>query len=267
MISPGEFPYTGVNGISYDEGSYAESLDRAEQQVAEAGWAAERDRLRGQGLRAGDGLRLLLRADRVRHACHVAAPDADDARLRHRLGADGPVRRGHRDHRDVRPRPGARDHVRPDRGRPAGRAPGAGAAAPGRHRPGLLRLGHLGQPLHRDRRRRGQPGRRAGRGPAPRGRRAPARGQRGGHRAGRRARPGSAATTGAAIGVGELARIVHFQTHRLPEPLRYGLEARSCFDPPGTFSNALPRRDGAGRPRAPARSGSAGTWWSRTAAW
>ena len=55
MISPGEFPYTGVNGITYDEGSYAESLDRAEKQVAEHGWAAERDRLRGQGLRAGIG--------------------------------------------------------------------------------------------------------------------------------------------------------------------------------------------------------------------
>ncbi|MGC1284585.1 MAG: xanthine dehydrogenase family protein molybdopterin-binding subunit, partial [Streptosporangiaceae bacterium] len=35
MISPGEFPYTGVNGISYDEGSYRESLDLAERQVKE----------------------------------------------------------------------------------------------------------------------------------------------------------------------------------------------------------------------------------------
>jgi carbon-monoxide dehydrogenase large subunit len=31
---------------------------------------------------------------------------------------------------------------------------------------------------------------------------------------------------------------VHFQAHRLPEGLRYGLEARETFDPPGTFSNA-----------------------------
>ena len=31
---------------------------------------------------------------------------------------------------------------------------------------------------------------------------------------------------------------MHFQAHRLPEGLRYGLEARESFDPPGTFSNA-----------------------------
>ena len=55
MIGPGEFPYTGVNGITYDEGSYAESLDLAEKRVTEAGWAAERDRLRAAGLRAGIG--------------------------------------------------------------------------------------------------------------------------------------------------------------------------------------------------------------------
>ena len=36
MIAPGEFPYTGVNGITYDEGSYAESLDLAEQRVTSA---------------------------------------------------------------------------------------------------------------------------------------------------------------------------------------------------------------------------------------
>jgi aerobic carbon-monoxide dehydrogenase large subunit len=32
--------------------------------------------------------------------------------------------------------------------------------------------------------------------------------------------------------------VVHFQAHRLAEDLRYGLEARATFDPPGTFSNA-----------------------------
>jgi aerobic carbon-monoxide dehydrogenase large subunit len=42
----------------------------------------------------------------------------------------------------------------------------------------------------------------------------------------------------AAIPIPELARIVHFQSHRLAEDLRYGLEARATFDPPGTFSNA-----------------------------
>src|SRR5205823_6401255 len=55
MIGPGEFPYTGVNGITYDEGSYRESLDLAERRVANDGWHAERDALRDAGLRAGIG--------------------------------------------------------------------------------------------------------------------------------------------------------------------------------------------------------------------
>jgi len=41
-----------------------------------------------------------------------------------------------------------------------------------------------------------------------------------------------------AIPVSELARLVYFQAHTLPEGVRYGLEARASFDPPGTFSNA-----------------------------
>ena len=43
---------------------------------------------------------------------------------------------------------------------------------------------------------------------------------------------------GVAIPIAELARMVHFQAHRLDEDLRYGLEARVSYDPPGTFSNA-----------------------------
>ena len=42
----------------------------------------------------------------------------------------------------------------------------------------------------------------------------------------------------AAIPIAELARLAHFQAHRLDVDLRYGLEARAAFDPPGTFSNA-----------------------------
>ena len=38
MIGPGEFPYTSCNGITYDEGSYTESLDLAEKRITEAGW-------------------------------------------------------------------------------------------------------------------------------------------------------------------------------------------------------------------------------------
>jgi carbon-monoxide dehydrogenase large subunit len=42
----------------------------------------------------------------------------------------------------------------------------------------------------------------------------------------------------AAVPISEIASLAHFQAHRLPEDLRYGLEARASFDPPGTFSNA-----------------------------
>jgi aerobic carbon-monoxide dehydrogenase large subunit len=53
MIGPGEFPYTGVNGITYDEGSYRESLDLAEKHTED--WRAERELLRAQGSWAGVG--------------------------------------------------------------------------------------------------------------------------------------------------------------------------------------------------------------------
>ncbi|WP_433469458.1 xanthine dehydrogenase family protein molybdopterin-binding subunit [Spirillospora sp. CA-128828] len=38
-----EFPYTGVNDITYDPGSYLESLDLCEQVLREEGWYAKRD--------------------------------------------------------------------------------------------------------------------------------------------------------------------------------------------------------------------------------
>src|SRR5260370_13021506 len=55
LIARGDFPYTGINKITYDEGSYRESLDLAEQQVTEKAWPGERDELRKQGQRAGIG--------------------------------------------------------------------------------------------------------------------------------------------------------------------------------------------------------------------
>ncbi len=157
LIGQDEFPYTGVNQITYDEGSYRESLDLAEEHVRRKAWLSERDRVPPGRAARGHRLRVLLRAHRLRHPDDVPAPDADDPRLRHRAGPDGPDRRGHRHHRDLRARPGARDDVRADRRRPPRHPSRPGQAAPGRHRPGLLRLGHLGQPLGGDRRRRGRP--------------------------------------------------------------------------------------------------------------
>ena len=118
LIGKHEFPYTGVNQITYDEGSYRESLDLAERIVTEKAWAAERDMLRKAGQRAGIGYACFSERTAYGTPAMSAAPDADDPRLRHRAGPDGPDRRGHRHHRDLRARPGARDDVRADRRRP-----------------------------------------------------------------------------------------------------------------------------------------------------
>lgn len=40
------------------------------------------------------------------------------------------------------------------------------------------------------------------------------------------------------LALGDIARIAHLQSHRLPDPAEPGLVARASFDPPGTFSNA-----------------------------
>ena len=53
MIARNDFPYTGVNGITYDEGSYRESLDAAERLTRP--WRAEIADLRAGGGLAGIG--------------------------------------------------------------------------------------------------------------------------------------------------------------------------------------------------------------------
>jgi aerobic carbon-monoxide dehydrogenase large subunit len=53
-IQPEDFPYTGVNGITYEPGSYVEALDRVVEETRAAGWWELRDRddglLRGIGI-------------------------------------------------------------------------------------------------------------------------------------------------------------------------------------------------------------------------
>ncbi|MEU9859909.1 xanthine dehydrogenase family protein molybdopterin-binding subunit [Streptomyces sp. NPDC047971] len=50
-----EFPYTGVNGITYDPGSYRESLDLCERAVKEAGWYERQAAARAEGRHIGIG--------------------------------------------------------------------------------------------------------------------------------------------------------------------------------------------------------------------
>jgi len=237
MIGPGEFPYAGVNGISYDEGSYRESLDLAEQRVAQAGWLAERDRLRAGGLRAGIGYACF--SERTAYGTPTMSlrrmrmtPGYDTASVR--MDPTGEVivttgtcahGQGHETtfaqivadrlgvHPDqVRLRQGDTDLASYGWGTFASRSVviGGGAAARAAEQvASQLRAAaaHLLEASAGD----------------------------------VELLSGVARIRGdarAAVPLAELARLVHFQTHALPEEVRYGLEARASYDPPGTFSNA-----------------------------
>jgi aerobic carbon-monoxide dehydrogenase large subunit len=237
LIGPGEFPYTGVNHVTYDEGSYREALDLAEEQVRKRAWTDERDRLRGTGLRAGIGYACF--SERTAYGTSAMSlrrmrmtPGYDTAMVR--MDPTGEVivttgtcghGQGHETtfaqivadrlgvHPDqVRLRQGDTDLASYGWGTWGSRSVvvGGGAAA----RAADLVAGQLRQAA------------------AALLEASPADVELAGGTARIR---GDAA---AAIAISELARVVHFQTHRLPEELRYGLEARASFDPPGTVSNA-----------------------------
>jgi carbon-monoxide dehydrogenase large subunit len=237
LISSGEFPYTGVNGITYDEGSYRESLDLAEKQVAERQWPAERDRLRDQGLWAGIGYSCF--SERTAYG----TPTMSQRRMRMTPGYDTAMVRmdpsgevivttgtcghgqGHETtfaqivadrlgvHPDqIRLRQGDTDLASYGWGTWGSRSVviGGGAA----RRAADIVASQL---------------------------RKIAASQLEANPADVELADGTARVLGderAAIPISELARLAHFQAHRLAEDLRYGLEARATFDPPGTFSNA-----------------------------
>jgi carbon-monoxide dehydrogenase large subunit len=237
LIGPGDFPYTGVNKITYDEGSYRQALDLAEARVHEMKWPAERDRLIAQGQLAGIGYSCF--SERTAYG----TPAMSQRRMRMTPGYDTALVRmdptgevivttgtcahgqGHETtfaqivadrlgvHPDqVRLRQGDTDLASYGWGTWGSRSVvvGGGAAARAADQvAGQLRQ-VAAQLLEAS--------------PAD-----------------IELAEGTARIRGdasAAIGVAELARVVHFQAHRLAEDLRYGLEARATYDPPGTFSNA-----------------------------
>jgi aerobic carbon-monoxide dehydrogenase large subunit len=237
LISPGEFPYRGVNNITYDEGSYRESLDLAERQVAQKAWTAERDRLRQAGQRAGIGYACF--SERTAYG----TPTMSQRRMRMTPGYDTAMVRmdptgevivttgtcghgqGHETtfaqivadrlgvHPDqVRLRQGDTDLASYGWGTWGSRSVVIGGGAAGRAADIVAgRLRNVAASLLEA-------------GPAD-----------------VELTEGTARIRGdetAAIPIPELARVAHFQSHRLAEDLRYGLEARASFDPPGTFSNA-----------------------------
>ncbi|MGD0065201.1 MAG: xanthine dehydrogenase family protein molybdopterin-binding subunit [Streptosporangiaceae bacterium] len=237
LINRHEFPYTGVNRITYDEGSYRESLDLAEKYVTEHDWSAERDRLRAAGHRAGIG-----------YACFsertaFGTPAMSQRRMRMTPGYDTAMVRmdptgevivttgtcghgqGHETtfaqivadrlgvHPDqVRLRQGDTDLASYGWGTWGSRSVVIGGGAAGRAADIVARqLRQVAASVLEA---------------------SPADVE---------LAEGTARIRGdaaAAVPIAELARLVHFQAHRLTEDLRYGLEARATFDPPGTFSNA-----------------------------
>ena len=237
LISQDDFPYTGINKITYDEGSYRESLDLAEQIVTDRAWAAERDRLRAAGQRAGIGYACF--SERTAYG----TPAMSQRRMRMTPGYDTAMVRmdptgevivttgtcGHGQGHEttfaqivadrlgvhpgqVRLRQGDTDLASYGWGTWGSRSVviGGGAAS----RAADVVAGQL---------------------------RRIAASQLEASPADIELAEGVARVRGdanAAIPIPELARLVHFQAHRLAEDLRYGLEARATFDPPGTFSNA-----------------------------
>jgi carbon-monoxide dehydrogenase large subunit len=237
LISHDDFPYTGVNGITYDEGSYRESLDLAERQITDRAWPAERDGLREEGLRAGIGFSCF--SERTAYGTPTMAqrrmrmtPGYDTAMVR--MDPTGEVLvttgtcghgQGHETtfaqivadrlgvHPDqVRLRQGDTDLVSYGWGTWGSRSVVIGGGAAGRAAEivatqlrkaaaSLLEASPADVEL-----------------------------------AGGVARIRGDAS--AAVPIKEIARLVHFQAHRFDEDLRYALEARATFDPPGTFSNA-----------------------------
>ncbi|MBP2321990.1 carbon-monoxide dehydrogenase large subunit [Kibdelosporangium banguiense] len=237
MILPGEFPYTGINKISYDEGSYLESLDLTEKKITEAGWYTERDQLREQGLYAGIGFSCF--SERTAYGTPTMSqrrmrmtPGYDTAHVR--MDPSGEVivttgtcghGQGHETtfaqivadqlgvHPDqVRLRQGDTDLTSYGWGTFGSRSIVIGGGAARKAADvvaGQLRkvAAHLLEVSEDD----------------------------------VELKAGAAGVRGVpdvSLPIAELARIVHFQTHKLPEEVRYGLEARESADPPGTFSNA-----------------------------
>jgi aerobic carbon-monoxide dehydrogenase large subunit len=237
LISPGEFPYQGVNKITYDEGSYRESLDVAEQRVTEKAWPAERDRLRRAGQLAGIGYACF--SERTAYG----TPTMSQRRMRMTPGYDTSMVRmdptgevivttgtcghgqGHEttfaqivaDRLGVRPdqvrlRQGDTDLASYGWGTWGSRSVVIGGGAAGRAADIVAsQLRKVAAWMLEA---------------------SPADIELAGGAA--RVRGDDAS----AIPIPELARLVHFQAHQLAEDLRYALEARASFDPPGTFSNA-----------------------------
>jgi len=234
MIGKADFPYKGVNGITYDEGSYRESLDVAEQLTKP--WRAEITALRAQAQLVGIGFACF--SERTAYG----TPTMSQRRMRMTPGYDTAMVRmdptgevivttgtcGHGQGHEttfaqivadrlgvhpsqVRLRQGDTDLAAYGWGTWGSRSVviGGGAAARAADQVAQRLREIAAQLLEAD--------------PED-----------------IELSDGSARIRGdeqAAIAIGDLAWTAHFQAHNTPDSER-GLQATASYDPPGTFSNA-----------------------------
>ncbi|MQA11904.1 MAG: molybdopterin-dependent oxidoreductase [Pseudonocardiaceae bacterium] len=237
LISEGEFPYTGASGITYDEGSYRESLDLAEKTVTEAGWYSERDELRAAGIPAGIGFSCF--SERTAYGTPIMAqrrmgmtPGYDTAHVRMDPTGEVIVTTGTCGHGQGHETTFAqivatRLGVHPDQVRLRQGDTDLAAYGWGTFGSRSIVIG-------------GTSARRAADDVAAQLRRIAA------HllevdESDVRLMHGAATVRGvpgASLEIAELARTAYFRAHTLPEGSEHGLEARGSADPPGTFSNA-----------------------------
>ena len=263
-----EFPYTGVNGVTYDPGTYLESLDLAEATIRDEGWYEARE----EADRKGDrhlGIGFCCFSERTGYGSEAFAkrkmtvvPGFDLSEIRMDTTGSVVVTSGTMNHGQSHETTFAQ--IVADR---LGLDVGARQAAPGRHRAHRLRLGHVRLALGDDRRLRGGAGLGAARRAAVPDRRAPAGDPPGQRRAGRGRRGGAARRPGAP------AAVRGHRRRRPPAlaPAAQGRRARAHRDGElrrprrRDLLQRLPRRRRRGRPGHRGRCRSCATSAWRTA--
>lgn len=238
LIRADDFPYEGVNGITYDAGSYEESLDLCVVALERGNWYSYRDNSRAEGRLVGIGLSCFSERTgygtpyyKSRHMAETPGYDISQARMdpsgtvRITTGACGHGQ-GHQttfaqiaaDELGLRPDEvtiveGDTDVVAQGWGTFGSRSGVIGGSAIKRASAGLADrvreiAAHLMEASPSD----------------------------------IQIRDGIAAVRGVpgmAITLAEVSRIAHYESYRLPPHMEPGMEASGSYDPPGTFSNAV----------------------------
>ncbi len=237
LIASGEFPYRGASGLTYDEGSYRESLEKCVAALDHDTWRARQADARAEGRLIGQGFSCF--SERTAYGTPafasrkmVITPGFESADLR--MDASGGVTvavgtlshgQGHETTfaqiaadelglrpEDVRVVQGDTDVTPYGWGTFASRSIAIGGGAVKRAG-GVLaeRIAGIGAHLLEV---------------SPED---------------VELADGSVSVRGApdrSVAIAEVARVAHHAAHRLPAGVEPGLEVRATFDPPGTFSNA-----------------------------